>query len=114
MLCLVTRLEAPNLLTFARAIISALLIRRQARAVAGLRETAVFLRRPHVVFIVSLWDSHDAITEFNTLVPAHVGSVTRFWQQGGRSWSCLFELVGPTPNSRYWPELTSGAVAAER
>ncbi len=114
MLCLVTRIESRKLSTVAWVVIAALRMRRQARVVSGLHEVALFVRRPRTVYIVSLWEDEAAMADFATAVPSHALAVGHLWQGGGRSWSALFELVGPSPLSMRWPEATSRGACAER
>lgn len=104
MLCLITRLEAKTVSTLLWLLITSLSMRRQARTVPGLHDVWVSFRRPRTVFLISLWDDRDAMAEFATAVPHHASAIMHLWQTGGKSWSGLFELIGPSPASRWWPE----------
>lgn len=86
-------------------LVAAIRLRRKARSVVGLRESWISFRPPTVLFLISLWDSEEAMADFATTVPDHAPAVMKLWHEGGQSWSGLFELVGPSPTSGYWPDV---------
>ncbi len=102
MLCVITRIKVARLSSLIWMVIAFLRIRRQARAVHGLREMSLLIRRQRTIVIISLWEDQAAMADFATVSPEHPRAVYRLWQERGEFWSGLFELVGPSPRSVPW------------
>jgi hypothetical protein len=95
-----TRIECPSLLVFARTLVAYWVLRRQVFRVPGIVEAGILLRRPRTLVLISVWDSDDAIVEFNTSVIDHVRGVNWLYATGSRVWSCRLRVDQPSHMSR--------------
>ena len=100
----VTRIEAPDWVTFARCVVAFGVLRKKANKVDGFIDGALLLRWPRTLIIVSFWDDMRAVTSFNTLVLGHSRIATWTHQRGAIVWSAAMrvERTGYMSRSRTW------------
>jgi heme-degrading monooxygenase HmoA len=104
MRAVVTRIETPDWMTFARCVIAFLVLRSHAKVIQGFIDVALLIRWPRTLIIVSFWENRQAVTSFNTLVLGHSRIATWTHQRGAEVWSAAMrvERTGYMSRSKTW------------
>jgi hypothetical protein len=105
MYCLVTRIKVARLFTLIGIIVTFLRMRRRARAVRGLLEISILIRRQRTVYLISLWEDVAAMAAFATAIPEHPMVVYKMRRAKAEIWSGHFELRGISPHSKPWTKI---------
>lgn len=111
MLCLVTRVKVKKLTTLISVMFAFFWMRRRARSVPGLLESAMLIQRQRTVIFVSLWQNSQAMDQFATAVPEHASAVHQMYIAHAEVWSGAFTLLNQSSTKNPWFQSASPVVA---